>query len=278
MQLPLVLNSFYRFMAQNTPETVKPKLRGIYNNINKIATYGFKKQDIFTAIDFEINSQCNLKCSYCPTSYDGGRGVNYMPEEVFKKAVDDLSAIKYSGRLSPHFFGEPLMDKRLPELMAYARKKLPYAQIVIHTNGILLDYEMYKKLTESGVTGFLVTQHTKNFPKSFKAIASDHPESKEVIKVRTLDGLALFNRAGTVKPPIERKMKTCHYISDEISITYTGEVVCTNDFHVTHSFGNVKNDDLLGIWHSPEFRKIRKEVRKGQFNLDMCKKCALHEA
>ncbi len=277
MQLPLVLNSFYRLMAQNTPEIIKPKLRGLYNGVNKIATYGFKNRDIFTAIDFEINSQCNLKCSYCPTSFDGGRGVNYMPEEVFRKAVDDLSAIKYSGRLSPHFFGEPLMDKRLPELMAYAHAKLPHAQIVIHTNGILLNYEMYKKLVDSGVSGFLVTQHTKNFPKSFTSIIKNNPETQNVIKVRNLEGLALFNRAGTVKPPIARKMKSCHYVSDEISITYTGEVVCTNDFHVKHSFGNVLNNNLLDIWGSEWFKQIRKEVRKGKFTLDMCRKCALHE-
>ncbi|AGB82753.1 arylsulfatase regulator (Fe-S oxidoreductase) [Serratia sp. FGI94] len=277
MRLPLVLNSFYRLMAQNMPEPIKPTLRGWYNAFNKVLTYGYKNRDIFTALDFEINSQCNLKCSYCPTSFNGGRGVNYMPEEVFRKAIDDLSAINYKGRISPHFFGEPLLDQRLPELMAYARKKLPNAEIIIHTNGLLLDKELYDRCMQAGVSGFLVTKHTKNLPKKLTSMVdSDYVKHGE-IKIRSLDGLTLFNRGGTVKPKKERKMKHCHYVSDEISITYTGEVVCTNDYHITHSFGNVKEQSLLEIWHSEDFRRLRKEVRQGKFTLPMCRKCALNE-
>ncbi len=273
MKLPLVMNSFYRIMAKETPELIKPRLRGFYNKINKILTYGFSKRDIFTAIDFEINSHCNLKCSYCPTSDNGGRGKNYMPIELFCKIINDLSLIKYQGRVSPHFFGEPLLDDRLPEMISYARSKLPNAEIVIHTNGVLLNKELYDKLINSGVSGFLVTKHTKNLPKSCTSLVNDKYAKNGTIKIRTLDGIALFNRSGTVRPIIERKMTSCSYLSDEISVTYTGDIVCTNDFHVTHSFGNVKNKNLIDIWDNEEFKKIRKSVFKGKFELDMCKKC-----
>lgn len=273
MRLPLVLNSFYRVFAQNIPEVIKPTLRGWYNEINKILTYGINRKDIFTALDFEINSQCNLECSYCPASFKDGRGKHLMPVETFKKAVNDLSKINYSGRISPHFFGEPLLDERLPELMAYARKKLPNAEIIIHTNGIRLSKEKYDACMSSGVTGFLVTKHTKTMPKNIVEIVDSKYAKHGTIKVRSIDHLTLFNRGGSVKPKNERKMTNCYYISDEISITHSGNVVCTNDFMETHVFGNVNESDLLEIWNSEEFRKVRKEVRKGVFKLDMCKKC-----
>lgn len=274
MKLPLVLNSFYRIIAQNLPEVIKPSVRGWYNELNKIITYGYKNKDIFTAIDFEINSHCNLECSYCPASFKNGRGKHSMPFEIFKKAIDDLSAIDYSGRISPHFFGEPLLDNRLPELMAYARKKLPKSEIVIHTNGIRLTKEKYDACMSAGVTGFLVTKHTKAMPKNIVDIVDSKYAAHGTLKVRTIDSLTLFNRGGSVKPVKERKMKKCFYLSDEISITHTGNVVCTNDFSETHVFGNVTHSNLLDIWNDTEFRKIRKEVRTGEFNLDMCKKCS----
>lgn len=274
MRLPLVLNSFYRVFAQNLPESIKPSMRGLYNEINKILTYGFREKDIFTALDFEINSHCNLECSYCPASFKDGRGKHLMPFETFKKAIDDLSRINYSGRISPHFFGEPLLDDRLPELMAYAREKLPNAEIIIHTNGIRLSKEKYDACMSAGVTGFLVTKHTKMMPKNIVDIVESKYAEHGAIKVRSIENLTLFNRSGLVKPKKERKMKRCFYLSDEISITHTGNVVCTNDFGETHVFGNVNEYNLLDIWNSNEFKTVRKEIKKGIFNLDMCKKCA----
>jgi radical SAM protein with 4Fe4S-binding SPASM domain len=273
MRLPLVLNSFYRLLAQNTPEIIKPTLRGWYNELNKVLTYGFNNRDIFTALDFEINSHCNLECSYCPASFKDGRGKNLMPVETFKKAIDDLSKINYSGRISPHFFGEPLLDDRLPDLMRYVRLKLPKSKIIIHTNGIRLSKERYDACIDAGVDGFLVTKHTKMMPKNIVTMIDNKYAKHGTLKVRSLDNITLFNRGGAVKPKKERKMKRCYYLSDEISITHTGNVVCTNDFGESHVFGNVNNSDLLDIWNSKEFRTVRKEIKSGMFNLEMCKKC-----
>ncbi|WP_404603665.1 SPASM domain-containing protein [Raoultella planticola] len=157
--------------------------------------------------------------------------------------------------------------------MSYARKKLPNAEIVIHTNGIRLSREKYDACMSAGVTGFLVTKHTKTMPKNIVDIMQSKYATYGTIKIRTIESLTLFNRGGTVKPKKERKMKKCFYLSDEISITHTGNVVCTNDFLETHIFGNVNKSGLLEVWNDEDFKRIRNEVRKGIFTLDMCKKC-----
>ena len=157
--------------------------------------------------------------------------------------------------------------------MGYARNKLPKAKIIIHTNGIRLSKEKYDSCINAGVDGFLVTKHTKAMPKNIVSIIESKYAKHGTLKVRSLDNITLFNRGGSVKPEKERKMKRCYYLSDEISITHTGNVVCTNDFGESHIFGNVNEKSLLDIWNSKEFKTIRKDIRAGVFNLEMCKKC-----
>ena len=43
-----------------------------------------------------------------------------MPRALFEKMIDDLVAVDFSRSVSFHFYNEPLMDERLPELVAHA--------------------------------------------------------------------------------------------------------------------------------------------------------------
>lgn len=253
---------------------MKPTVRGLYNMANKYATYG--QADIFTAIDIETNAKCNMVCSYCPVSLDGkGRGDHYMPESLFRKIVDDVSEFPFRGRLSPHFYGEPTLDERLPSLMAYARKKLPLASLIIHTNGTRLTRTLYRELLKAGVIGFVITRHAPKWPKNVLDILEHEPGAKQYIKLQDLENYALFNRGGTVAPEKERKFNRCFYLSDEVGVTYTGEVVCTNDYYVKESFGNVTKQHLLhDIWWGEEFSTIRRRLRQGKFDLGLCQACS----
>lgn len=272
MKLPYILSPFYRFMRANTPEEIKPTVRGIYNMLNKYVTYG--RTDIFTALDIEINSKCNLKCSYCPISTET-RGDEYMSEQLFRKILDDLSCFPYSGRISPHFYGEPTLDKRLIDLMRIAREKLPMAQIIVHTNGIKLDRQTYRQLIKAGVNGFLITKHTPNWPKNVLDIYHNETSARKYLRMHDLKKNTLFNRGGTVTLKKARTMNRCFYLSDEIAITHTGEVVCTNDFHITESFGNVTTSHLLNdIWWGEHFSSVRKELQAGTFRFEVCKVCS----
>lgn len=243
--------------------------------MNKWSTYGHA--DIFTALDIETNSRCNLRCSYCPVSIVD-RGDHFMPESLFQKIIDDLSVFPYRGRISPHFYGDPMIDERMPQLMAYARKKLPQARLIIHTNGIKLTRESYRELVRVGVDGFIITRHMRHLPKTVRDILEQEPDAKHYLRLQDLQTVGLFNRAGTVKLKKERVLKRCFYISNEIAIDYRGEVACTNDFFVRESFGNVANQHLLkDIWWGPQFSMIRKRLRHGHFDLQVCRECSGRE-
>lgn len=270
MRLPYLLNPLYRFARRATPEKIKPTLRGWYNIMNKWATYGHA--DIFTALDIETNSRCNLKCSYCPVS-EFDRGDHYMAEELFRKIIDDLASFPftYRGRISPHFYGDPLIDERLPRLLRYAHEQLPKAEIIIHTNGIKLTKEAYRSLVDVGITGFLITRHLRYLPKNVLDILNEEKDAKRYITIQTLDNVGLFNRGGIKRVKTPHVSKRCYYVSDEIAIDYRGYVICTNDFFVRESFGNVNERSLGDIWWDPEFQSIRKRLRAGDQCLTHCR-------
>src|SRR3990170_4553232 len=94
--------------------------------------------ELFEVVEFEIRSRCNSSCSFCAASVQfDTRPDTLIPGETFKKVIDELSEIEYTGRIAFHVNNEPLLDKRLPEFVRYARQKCPKAHIHIMTNGIL---------------------------------------------------------------------------------------------------------------------------------------------
>jgi cyclic pyranopterin phosphate synthase len=267
-----MVNPVYRFMRAHVPESVKPTARGLYNLTNKLVTYG--STEMFSAVAIEINSKCNLKCAYCPISTHS-RGDEHMPESLFTKILDDIGSFPYRGKLSPHFYGEPTLDERLVGLMGLARKRVPGAELIIHSNGINLTRVRYRELIDVGVDGFIVTRHTPRWPKNILAIQEHEPDAARYLRTHDLENSVLFNRGGTVSPTKTRRLNRCFYLSDEIAITHDGEVICCNDFHVTESFGNVKDRHLLNdIWWGEEFVKCRRDLRRGRFNLEVCRVCS----
>ncbi|NIW14134.1 MAG: radical SAM protein, partial [Candidatus Thorarchaeota archaeon] len=65
-------------------------------------------------------------------------------------AIDELSRVANVGLPSLSFSGgEPLVRKDFFEVMAYAKKKIPYVSVA--TNGTLLTKENVKKLKNVGV-------------------------------------------------------------------------------------------------------------------------------
>lgn len=101
---------------------------------------------------------CNFRCSYCLHSLDSstlsemGFKKQMMDMEIYKKAIDDLTA--FDRRLKALIFsghGEPLLNKHICEMVAYAKGKNIAERIEIVTNGSLLTHEMSDGLIEAGL-------------------------------------------------------------------------------------------------------------------------------
>lgn len=233
--------------------------------------------DIFSAIEIETTSECNLRCQYCPVSVQP-RGKHLMPEDVFRKIIDDLAAVRYRGRIHPNWFGEPLLDARLPTLVAYARQRVPLADIRMYTNGILLTLDLFLELLDAGVDSFLITQHTAAMPENMRAVLAyleEHPELRPRVEYRAFETQdVLRNRGGLITNAATQGMRNKCKALGQMDINYKGDVaLCCDDYFSSVVFGNAAEESVVDIWRKPEYTTARQRLSKGVPVYAICRKC-----
>lgn len=98
----------------------------------------------------ETTTRCNLRCSMCVKQVKGARIPDMdMPMEVFQKLEP---AFPHINTLILNGVGEPLLARKLVAMIEQARKLMtPDAVISFQTNGMLLTFELAKKLVAAGL-------------------------------------------------------------------------------------------------------------------------------
>jgi len=101
-------------------------------------------------------SYCDLKCSMCGHK-DMRRTKGRMSMKLFKKIIDEIADIDKNTRVWLVFFGEALLLKKttLFPMIRYAKEK-GLADIVLNSNGNLLDERAAKGLIDAGLDAIYV--------------------------------------------------------------------------------------------------------------------------
>lgn len=257
----------------------KRRLTYILHRLDNLVRYN--RLDHFRSVDIETITACNRRCWYCPNSrFDRGLIENkrLMDSKLFCKIIDELYEINFRGRITPNFYGEPLLDERLSELMAYARQRLPSAYIVVFTNGDFLNLDLYKRLVSSGVNKFVISQHGLAMPAGIREVMGYREDrEKQPVEIRYIimkNKSCLLNRGGLVNSESIIKIRYCYKGTENLVIDYDGNIIlCCNDYFSSVKFGNVQNEKISEIWNKSAYKKIRKELEKGIFRLDICERC-----
>lgn len=228
-------------------------------------------------VEIETTTYCNRRCSYCPNSiYDRGSRANevYMETELFRKIVTDLGSNYFCMQFSPHRYGEPLADPRMPDLLEFAREAMPLARIALYTNGDFLTPELFERLNRS-VSHFNITQHGDTMPpgvaKILDAAGGRHPK----IRYKTKDQVMLnaSNRAGLIPMSFEQR-QACGVVMNELHISAHGELMlCCEDYLGRKVFGNIRDMTIEEAWSMPERMQVHRANVRGQFPLDQCRTC-----
>jgi radical SAM protein with 4Fe4S-binding SPASM domain len=236
--------------------------------------------DFFNDLNIEVNTSCNRRCSYCPNSvFERGLISNekLMDEDLFRKVIDDLAEIDFDGRISPHFYGEPLLHPKLTELVAYVRDRLPKAQVVIVSNGDSLNVARYEELAAAGVDSFQITEHGRAPKPGMAELLETYaraPGRATIEYTKFTEETPLHNRGGLVEPNTVSHEPRCAQPRNPLVVDWQGQVVlCCNDYQSEVVFGNVRDQNLIDIWHSPEFVRVRRELREGTYRLPICRRC-----
>lgn len=99
-------------------------------------------------IQLETVTGCNASCPFCPQN-ELDRGVPRMPDEVWRKVVDDTRGWGVTYR--PFLTNEPLVDTRQAAITRHIKEHDPTASVEYNTNGELLTEKTGRALLEAGV-------------------------------------------------------------------------------------------------------------------------------
>ena len=105
-------------------------------------------------LSVEPTSVCNLACPECPSGNGTlARRKGHISWDVFTRSVDELKKTLFTTTL--YFQGEPLLNKRIFDMIAYLKKENIYS--IISTNAQFLHKAHCEKLVRSGLNRLIVS-------------------------------------------------------------------------------------------------------------------------
>lgn len=115
------------------------------------ATVGTARRFKPTHLAIETTNACNADCCMCPYSTQK-RLKGVMKAEVHRMIIDKVKGWGAPITLITHAgLGDPLLDKRLEERIAYEKSVFPDALVAVYTNAGLLSEERAQRLLDSPV-------------------------------------------------------------------------------------------------------------------------------
>jgi 8-amino-3,8-dideoxy-alpha-D-manno-octulosonate transaminase len=238
--------------------------------------------DLPRRLEIETSSRCNRACYYCPVSVDP-RDDQKMPEALLFDIVEQAAAMGFRGVFSPHFYGEPLLDPRLPALIAGVHKRLPKAAIQVFSNGDPLTPKKARDLLDAGVGLFLVTLEGDE-PKALRDTRASLSRWtwRRHFLVRRFDQHVPkpFNRGGSVLfPGRETHLDHCLHPALALVIDAWGKVkICANDYYGQQDLGDLRTERLVDVWNRPANKALRYALMEGRFERPLCRVCTGRDA
>lgn len=268
----------------------------------------FKAQ--LTEVVLETHAFCNRNCSFCPNSLVKRLDKNQiMPENVFKKVIDELVQINFSNTLKLHKFNEPLASEIIYDRIRYARNKLPQANIGFHSNGDYLTGEKLKMLEDIGLDFIVIGRYMdsklaegdkhkiaikqcesyiQKMGYQYKQVPRDAALVKFKIAMDKLDALVFV--PDTEKQHVDRgglisqysstvRRSPCRGPFNGLFIDWTGDVLpCCNligDFssHKMYILGNIAKQSLYEIFFSSVANKLRLSLVDFKPKTGACQTC-----
>ncbi len=102
-------------------------------------------------LHLELTNLCNANCVFCPYQFQT-RPHEFMPDEVFHKAVGDFVAIQGGSVGLTPIVGDPLIDPKFLDRVRFLRSLQQIDRIFLTTNAILLDRFGIEDVLASGIT------------------------------------------------------------------------------------------------------------------------------
>jgi radical SAM protein with 4Fe4S-binding SPASM domain len=259
----------------------------------------------------ETTNHCQAACTFCPRD-SIGRKKTFMSQELFESIVEQC--VEGGCRLMHlHGFGEPLLDKQLPERIRFC-KQAGIRKVKIFTNGDLLKGALAERLIESGVDEIKISidgADSKEFNslrvgldykkvlenvKAFRALRDSYGRQKPRIVAATcqtsnrehteqmladvvdhIDFAKVHNWGGALGMLTgQRIRKPCDRLWRTLTVLVNGDVsLCCLDYSGKELLGNATVQTIREIWSNHRYRELRRLHRNSQQDqISICNNCS----
>gem|GEM_PF-542153 len=266
---------------------------------------------LFTRIQIQTVSWCNRRCAFCPSGkFPVAKA--FMPIPVYHRVIHQLRALQFAGRISPYLMNESLIDRRLPDLIAYTRAHCPESWIAINTNGDALAEDLLCRLFDAGLNSLDINaydstvQHEahltlvsrvvarradilcrvgyrnpffqgENLPRSTKLINCRDVafwEPRYLAKLATPD---MQNRSGNMPGAYRPEAPLalgCPRPFMQMYVNYLGQaVLCCNDWRFEVVMGDTAESSLAEIWMNDKYQMYRHNLQQKNRAMPLCATC-----
>ncbi|GAB6037203.1 radical SAM protein [Fundidesulfovibrio butyratiphilus] len=268
-------------------------------------------------LDLEASSRCNLRCTFCDKlPLLGPEHLGDMDFDLYRLMVDE-GAEKGLKSLKLSYRGEPLLNRRLADMVAHAKRR-GLLDVYFNTNAMLLTESTAKALIDAGLDRISVSVEGTD-PVAFER---ERIGAKFEVIVRNLARLAdLRARAGTTHPRIrvqtvrlpgldfeeyarfwspyadetasvdykdvvDRKTGVhaphfaCPQLWQRMTVEFDGQILgCNNDDFRKLSPGRAGQTSLEQAWKHPLLENARALHRQGlSHRVEACDGCPWREA
>ena len=237
----------------------------------------------------ETINRCNGHCPFCPASVGNERREFAIMEwELIKKILCELSQLNYSGQVAFSCNNEPFLDKRIVDILCYAREVLPNNHFYLYTNGTLLNPDLLSNvmryLDEIMIDNYndnycynqpikIITDYVKENEDKFenKLIHIYFRKANDILSTR--GGRAPNNNGQKQIYPLHNNYG-CACPFQQLVITPSGKVsLCCSDAMGDMSMGDLNKMSIKDIWSGSTFQKVRNLLYDRRNDISLCKYC-----
>jgi hypothetical protein len=262
-------------------------------------------------VQIESTNICNARCVFCPRD-EMHRKQGVMDDALYRKVVDECAALGIR-HLRLHNFGEPFVDRRLAQKVAYAKQQgIPEVGVI--SNGSLIDEQVARAVVEAGLDAInisvdasgrevfertriglkydIVIANIERLVRIRGALGRTHPklilsfvrqgngdEERAFIERwrRVADKVHItdiHNWAGTLNRDSDVRFP-CYRQWLTFTVLWDGRVsLCCADFDGTVTLGDLRTAGIREICNSDAYRAVRREQLESG-GPDICRACDL---
>lgn len=237
---------------------------------------------LFEVLDLETKSSCNRTCLTCLRNSHPDRErvqpwfkERYMPMEMIKDAIEQCRELGFTGRVCLSHFNEPLLDERLPEIVALVR---PYFKTFFNTNGDFFTPELASKL-DGLVDRIIVSLYMGEPVRSKRAewVLSLFHYTQIDIASDSTHATTHYSPNKDLQELIDKQIdSTCGQPRIHCIINHAGQfLLCCDDFVGNFEFGKFPEVSIEEYWYGYKHMEMTKLLSQagGRKNYSYCSIC-----